>query len=133
MRFSHVAVVYFMMGILVLSSGVIPPQSQGGPGIGLAGVFVDTDGGNVTANEEEVVGGEGMLDNLAGPIKNALDTVAGGSMLAVWGAISKLLGYYAWPIVVTNHIGAPDFVIMMAGLLVLSFTFGGLRVFRASI
>lgn len=133
MRFSHVALVYFVMGVMVISSGVVPPASAGGPGIGLAGVFVDT-GDGVSANESAIGGqGGGMLDDLAGPIENALDTVAGGSLLAVWGALSRLLGYYAWPVVVTSYIGAPDFVVMLSGALVAAFTFGGLRVFRASL
>jgi hypothetical protein len=129
MRFSHVATVYFIMGAVVVAAGVVPVSQ-----LGLAGVFVDTDGQDVAANETSVGGdGDGMLDNLIGPVKNALNTITGGALLAVWGPISLLTGFYAWPVVTTTYIGAPFIVQMLSGVFVASFTFGVLRVFRASI
>lgn len=123
------ATIYFIMGVVVVSAGVVP-LSQ----IGIASVFVDTQGGGVTAENENIAGsGDGMLDNLIGPVKNALNTIAGGALLAVWGPISKLTGFYAWPVVTANYIGAPRTVTLASGALVASFTFGVLRVFRASV
>lgn len=131
MRFSHIAVVYFLMGVIVVGANVVPLTHMG-----IASVFIDVDDSGVGTNADSVGGSEsqnGMLDNLIGPVKNALNTIAGGSLLAVWGPISKLTGFYAWPVVTTNYIGAPRIVVMVSGVLVASFTFGVLRVFRASI
>jgi len=133
MRFSHIVVIYFLMGAIVFGSGVVPLSNfNENP----ASVFIDVGGHGVSANETAVGGSDtqtGMLDNLIGPVKNALNTITGGALLAVWGPISKLTGFYAWPIVVTEAIGAPRIVKMLSGVLVASFTFGVLRVFRASI
>jgi hypothetical protein len=131
MRFSHVAVIYFLMGAIVVGANVVPVTQ-----LGVASVFVDTDGQDVAANETSVGGDgsqNGMLDNLIGPVKNALNTITGGALLAVWGPISLLTGFYAWPVVTTTYIGAPFIVQMLSGVFVASFTFGVLRVFRASI
>lgn len=132
MRFSHVVIVYFMMGVIVVGTNVVPLAH-----LGIATVFIDVQGDDVQANTTSI-GGEGegssgMLDNLIGPVKNALNTITGGALLAVWGPISKLTGFYAWPVVTTSYIGAPPIVRMLSGVLVASFTFGVLRVFRASI
>jgi hypothetical protein len=131
MRFSHIAVVYFLMGVIVVGANVVPLAH-----LGIATVFIDVQDDDVTANETSVAGSDeqsGMLDNLIGPVKNALNTITGGALLAVWGPISKLTGFYAWPVVTTDYIGAPRIVRMLSGVLVASFTFGVLRVFRASI
>jgi len=137
MRFSHIAVIYFLMGVIVFGSGAVPPGQMGvDEQLGIATMFIDVDGADVTANETSVGGTEeqnGMLDNLIGPVKNALNTITGGALLAVWGPISKLTGFYAWPVTVANSIGAPLFVKMLSGVLVASFSFGVFRVFRASI
>lgn len=131
MRFSHIAIVYFLMGVIVVGSGAVPMGQ-----LGIANVFIDVDGADVSTNETSVGGGnaqEGMLDNLIGPVKNTLNTITGGALLAVWGPLSKLTGFVAWPVATANYIGAPRFVKMLSGVLVASFTFGMLRVFRASI
>lgn len=128
-RFSHVALVYMAMAVAVFSAGVVPFSQAG-----VATVFLD-DGG-ASANAEAVGGGkstDGMLDNLVGPVRNALNTVTGGAILAVWGAVSRLLGLYAWPLVTASYVGAPDVVVAVCGLLVAAFTLGGLRVLRSSI
>jgi hypothetical protein len=130
-RFSKIATVYVIMGVVAVGTGVLPPEH-----LGIASVFLDTGAQGVTVNST-AVGGRGgtggMLDNLIGPVRNALDTITGGALLAVWGPVSRLVGFYAWPVTAANHMGAPDFVVMLAGVLVASFTFGVLAVFRRSI
>ena len=131
MRFSHVVVVYFMLGVIVVGANVVPFAH-----LGIATVFINVQGDDVAANTTSVGGSsgqDGMLDDLIGPVKNALNTITGGALLAVWGPISTLTGFYAWPVVTTSYIGAPPIVKMLSGVLVASFTFGVLRVFRASI
>lgn len=133
MRFSHIVVVYFLMGVIVMGTGVAKVDNfNQNP----ASVFIDVEGDDVAVNDTAVGGADeqqGMLDNLIGPVKNALNTITGGALLAVWGPISKLTGFYAWPVVTAQAIGAPPIVKMLSGVLVASFTFGVLRVFRASI
>lgn len=132
MRFSQIATVYFLMGVIVVAAGVVP-LSQ----LGLASVFIDVnDDGSVETNSSAVGGNEdseGMLDGLIGPVKNAMNTITGGALLAVWGPISTLTGFYAWPVVTMRMINAPTAAVMLSGAMVASFSFGVLRVFRASI
>lgn len=129
MRFSHVAVAYFLMGAVMFGGGAIPYDD-----VGLTQVFVQEEGdGDLEANESAVGGDGGLLSNLIGPIRNALGTIAGGSLLAVWGALDSLLGYYAWPVTVLQYNDAPMEAVLLSGVLVASFTFGILRVFRASL
>ncbi|WP_136602220.1 PDDEXK family nuclease [Salinigranum halophilum] len=131
MRFSHVAIVYFMMGVVVVGAGVVPASQ-----IGIADVFVDTDGQDVQVNSTAVGGAEGtdgMLDNLIGPVRSALNTISGGALMAVWGPLSTLMGFIAWPVTTMSHLGAPFIVQALASVFVAAFSFGVLRVFRASI
>lgn len=132
MRFSRIALIYFIMGVVVVGTNILPPGQMG-----LALVFMDVDEEEgVTTNKSMIGGGDdtdGMLDNLIGPVRNALNTITGGALLAVWGPISTLTGFYAWPIMAARHLEAPDIVVMLAGSLTAAFTFGVLRVFRASI
>lgn len=129
MRFSHIATIYFMMGVIVVGAGVVPVSQ-----IGIGSVFLDTGGDDVSVGDEVDDGGDGgLLDNLIGPVKNALDTISGGALLAVWGAVSKMTGFVAWPVVTAGYLGAPDIVTMLMGVLLASFVFGTLRVFRSSI
>jgi hypothetical protein len=129
MRFSHVAVSYLLIGAIVIGSGVVPPSEAGlldefveietnGDG-GLADVESDTD-------EEELTGA-------VGPVRNALDTIAGGAILAVWSFVSSLIGYVAWPITITRAIDAPQTVVLLSSVMVASFVFGTLRIIRASL
>ena len=131
MRLSKIAIIYFLMGAIVVGAGVVPSDQ-----IGIVEVFVDVDDGSVAANETNI-GGDGsnggMLDNLIGPVKNAMNTITGGALLAVWGPISMVIGFAAWPVTTANYMGAPWEVTMIIGVLMASFTFGVLRVFRSSI
>ena len=131
MRLSHISVAYFLMGTIVVASGVLPVAQMG-----IGTLFVDVGDQGVTANGTSVGGQggqDGLLDNLIGPVKNALNTISGGSLLAVWGAVSKVAGFYAWPVVATNAIGAPWQAVMISGVMVMTYTFAILRVLRASI
>ena len=131
MRLSKIAVIYFMMGTIVVGAGVVPPDQ-----IGIAQMFVDVSDSGVTMNQTSVGGdggGDGMLDNLIGPIVNSMNTITGGALLAVWGPIGAMIGFAAWPVMVANYINAPREVILVLSVLVASFTFGVLRVFRDSI
>lgn len=130
MRLSKVVIAYFMIGSVLIASGVIP-WSQ----VGVVQIWVDEpEGGgqniDIEANEEARTG---ILEGLIGPVKNALGTVAGGGLIAVWGAINKLIGFFAWPLTVAGYIGLPWEAELMVSVLLVAFTFAVLRVFRSSV
>lgn len=128
MRLGAMVMAYFMIGALLFGGGAIPAEETG-----LVGTFVDFD--NEGVNEEEVGTDEGgLLSNLVGPVENALNTVAGGGLIAVLNKIDAFLGFVAWPWTVMSYWNAPFIVRMLvAGPLTVAFTVGGLRVLRSSV
>lgn len=129
MRLSQAVIAYFFIGAVMFGGGAIPFDEAG-----LTGVFLEQEAdGDITANDGAIAGDDGMLNNLIGPVRNALGTIAGGELLAAFGAIDKLLGYFAWPVTVMQYHDAPNEVVLLSGGLVASFVMAVLRVFRASI
>jgi hypothetical protein len=128
MRLGAMIMAYFMIGALLFVGGAVPAEETG-----LVTTFVDFDDQGV--NEEEVSAGEGgMLSNLVGPVENALNTVAGGGLIAALNKLDSFLGFVAWPWTVMSYWNAPFAVrILVAGPLTVAFTIGGLRVLRSSI
>lgn len=129
MRLSHIAVIYFLMGAVVLGSGVVPADR-----VGLAEQFIDVeDDGSVTHDEENVSSEDtGMIHNLIGSVQNTLSAFV-PQLLAVWGPVSKIAGFVAWPVTVANYINAPTPIVLTMGVLSMSMVFGVLKVFRGSI
>jgi len=128
MRFSHVAVSYLLIGAIVISSGVVPPSEAG-----LLDEFVDIEADDGELADVESDTDEEELTGAVGPVRNALDTIAGGGILAVWSFVSSLIGYVAWPITLTRYVDAPQSVVLLSSVLVASFVFGTLRIIRASL
>jgi len=128
MRFSSIALIYFMMGIMVVATNVVPIDQ-----IGIAGVFLDTSGDTISANASAIGGSgsnNGILDNMIAPV---LNSVTGGALIAVMNAVNIFIGFYAWPIQTTLAIGAPDIVVYVSGALTASFSFGLIRIIRDTI
>jgi len=128
MRFSHVAVSYLLIGAIVISSGVVPPSEAG-----LLDEFVEIEADDGELSNVESDTDEKELTGAVGPVRNALDTIAGGAILAVWSFVSSLIGYVAWPITLTRYVDAPQSVVLLSSVLVASFVFGSLRIIRASL
>lgn len=128
MRFSHVAVSYLLIGAIVIGSGVVPPSEAG-----LLNEFVEIDAQDGELENVQSDTNEEELTGAVGPVRNALDTIAGGAILAVWSFVSSLIGYVAWPITVTRAINAPQSVVLVSSVMVASFVFGTLRIIRASL
>lgn len=121
---------YVFVGLTMVGAGVIP-FSQ----VGMASVWIENPD-DPHADDSSVLGPEGeggLLNNLIGPVRSALNTIAGGTVLAAWGAIDTFLGFYAWPVTVARYLNAPTEVILMAFTFVVAFTFGTFRVIKASI
>lgn len=134
-QFGHIVVIYFLMGVIIWGGGVVDFTQTG-----LVGTFVEFDetSGEVEANESSIVApGEqdnsGILENLLGPVKEALDTVAGGGVISAFQAIDRFLGFFAWPITTTKAIGAPQEAVALSGVLVVSFVFGAIRIIRSTV
>ncbi|MDR9411902.1 MAG: hypothetical protein RI531_04615, partial [Haloferacaceae archaeon] len=119
------ALIYFMMGIMVVATNVVPVDQ-----IGIASVFLDTSGDTISANTS-VIGGsgsnDGMFNNVIAPV---LNSVTGGALIGVWNIVNVIIGFLAWPIRTTLYIGAPNIVVLVSGALSASFAFGLLRIFR---
>lgn len=128
MRFSHVAVSYLLIGAIVIGSGVVPPSEAG-----LLDEFVEIESTDGQIEEVQSSTNEEELTGAVGPVRNALDTIAGGAILAVWSFVSSLIGYVAWPITITRAINAPQSVVLLSSVMVASFVFGTLRIIRQSI
>lgn len=128
MRLGSMVMTYFLIGALVLAGGVVPPAETG-----LVQQFIDT--GDHSVNEDQVSAeGGGFLSNLVTPVENALNTVAGGGLIAVLNKIDAFLGYIAWPYTLLNYWNAPwQLTYLIAGPLSVGFTIGGLRVLRSSV
>lgn len=134
-KFGQIVVIYFMMGVIVWGGGVVDFSQTG-----LVGSFVEVNEstGDVGANNTSIVApGEednsGILENLLGPVKEALDTVAGGGVISAFQAVDRFLGFFAWPVTTTKAINAPREAVALSGVLVVSFVFGAIRIIRSSV
>jgi len=113
-RLGQVAITYFVIGVVMYGSGII-----GWEDAGIASYFFSTPGaGTVDA------GVVADLEEMGGAI-GAVGTAVVGPILAIWGFITGILGFVAWPVGVLAGRGAPDAVVMlMGGTLVAAFVFG---------
>lgn len=128
MRLSNLLVIYFVMGIVLFGSGVIPWND-----VELADTVVDVEGENVEENEDTVTGEGGWLENPFGPIQTAVDTVSGGALLTLQNFINTVLGVWAWPVTLTNSMGAPRIIVLLSSTLSFAFTIGVLAVFKGTL
>ena len=128
MNTGRVVLGYYMMGAVSVVAGALPWSE-----VGLVSVWLDLRGNTIVVNDSVVLGSEGMLTNLIGPVRSALGTIVGGALLAVWGAIDALIGFYAWPVTVMIHHDAPWEATLLAGAFVVAFTFAILKAFRPSV
>lgn len=123
-RFGSVVLTYFIIGVVLFGGGVVGPDNTG-----LVAEVVDIDNGEVEANQST---GEG-LQNLGGPIEQAVASVGGGGLLAVWIFIKGLLGAIFWPIGVLSANNAPPVVTaLLGGGLSMAFLVATLLLIRGS-
>jgi hypothetical protein len=127
MRFSKIILAYFVMGSVMWGAGVIAWEDAG-----IGSTVIEQEDGEIEAND-----GEGSIQSdllgLGGPISSAVNTVAGGALLAVWQLISGLIGFIFWPVTVLMLVNAPSSIVVTAGgSLVMIFVGGTLRIVRGS-
>jgi len=133
-KFGQIVVIYFLMGVIVWGGGVVDFTETG-----LVGSFVEINetSGEVGVNDTSIVApGEdnsGILESLLGPVKEALNTIAGGGIISAFQALDRFLGFFAWPVTTTKAINAPREAVALSGVLVVSFVFGAIRIIRSSV
>jgi hypothetical protein len=123
MRFSGIIMSYFVIGAVMWGGGVI---AWGDAGIGSL-LVEDPQTGQI--NEETST----ELEELGGPIKNLLNSVSGGGLVAVWSVISGILGFLFWPIDVLLSVNAPmEAVVLLGGGPTIAFYATLIRAVRGS-
>jgi hypothetical protein len=123
MRLSNIILVYFMIGAILWGGGVISWQENDA-----GAVFLKTPDSNTVQGNSSVTGD---VHGLGDPISQALSTVAGGSLIAVWSFIKKLIGLTFWPVTVMIAMGAPvRLQVLIGGSMSLMFVMAFLKVFR---
>ena len=123
MRFTHVIMAYFMIGVVLWGGGVL---SWGG--VGVAGVLIDN------PDEEDL--GEDSIEDIEstwGPVAQLADTVTGGGLVAAVEFISGLVSFLFWPITVLIGVGAPTEVwVFLGGGLPFAFYASIIRILRGT-
>lgn len=122
-RLGEVIIAYFLIGSLMWAGGLI---AWGDAGVG--SVFMNPTGDTVAANQST---GE-QVEQAGGPIQQAVDTVSGGGLLAVWNLVTSILTFFFWPIAVLQTVHAPaELVVLAGGVFVVAFFVGLMRLVRA--
>jgi hypothetical protein len=115
MRFTQIILAYFILGAVMWGGGVITWDQAG-----VGQLFVDDPtSGELNENTSE------DITQAGGPIQQAASSVEGSGLIAVWGIISRFLGFLFWPMVALRVTGAPPRVWVTAGALCVVF-FGAL-------
>lgn len=122
-RFSHIMIAYFVMGAVMWAGGAI---AWGNAGVG--GLLIDDPStGDLNSSTTD------QLEKADGPIEQAVGSVGGGALLAVWGIVSGIFGYLFWPISVLVSNGAPARVwVPLGGAPTVAFYGALIRLIRTS-
>ena len=125
MRFGSVIMAYFLIGAVMWGGGAI---SWGNTG--LAGQFIASPGGGGSATQVNQ-STTAQLQRTGGPIQEAVQSIGGSGLLAVWNLLAGLIGYLFWPIGVLVTVNAPPrLVVVFGGALVIGFFAGFIRLVR---
>jgi len=123
MRFSNIALAFFLMGAVMWGGGAISWDDAG-----VGGLIID-DPATGSVNEETTEN----LENAGGPIQNALSSVGAGGLIAVWNLVVRFIGFFFWPITVLSSNGVPPRIwVPLGGAPTMAFYGGFLRLIRTS-
>lgn len=126
MRFQHVILAYFIVGAVLWGGGVLDWNETG------VGTFIIDDPTAHTADATTNSETQGILGNIGNAIVQAVSSFVGGLMI-VWNILSKLIGYFFWPITVMQSVNAPPrMVVVVGGTMSMMFLAAFIRVLRAS-
>jgi hypothetical protein len=122
-QFTHIAIAYFVMGATMWAGGAIAWSDAG-----LGSVIVSeptADGVNQNTSEQ--------LESAGGPIQNALSTVGGSALIAVYNLVVGLVSFMFWPITVMTSNGVPARLwVPLGGSVTMAFYGGFIRMIRSS-
>lgn len=104
-RFGNVILAYFVLGAVMWGGGAIA-WSESGVGT----LFID-DPQTGETNDETA----GQLSESGGPIQQAVTSVGGGAVIAVYNLLVRFFGYLFWPITTLSGLNAPPSVVVLLG------------------
>lgn len=118
-RFGQVVVMYFVIGAVLWGGGIV-----GWDNAGVGTVFI-SDPATGAVNESVA----SQVTNADTPLRNALNAIGGGAILALWDVIQELLALLFWPVQTLDAVGAPPRItVLVGGTNVVAF-FAGLLLF----
>ena len=127
-RFSQIALAYFVIGAVMWGGGVVAWQDSG-----IGTLFVD----DPSANGQTQVNSDTAddLEGAGGPIQEAASSAGiGGGLLAVWNMLIQFIAFLFWPITTFDGANAPATItVIFGGTPTVAFFLGALRVLRESV
>lgn len=122
-RFAEIVLVYFIVGAVLWTGGALDYEQNG-----LVGEFVEPTGqGDVATNNDTVQ----QLEQAGGPIRQALSTVGGGALLAVYDIVAGILSVVYWPVTALVVMSAPVHItVAVGGGMSVAFVMGFVRLIR---
>lgn len=122
-RFSNIALAYFLIGAVMWGGGAIAWSDAG---IGQLIIDEPAPGGVNERTSQE-------LEQSGGPIQNALGDVGAGGLIAVWNLVAKFIGFMFWPMTTLQSHGVPARVwVPLGGMPTMAFYGGFIRLIRTS-
>lgn len=122
MRFSNVAMAYFVIGAVMFGAGVIDYDRSG-----LAQIMFTNSGDELNTNSTVASG----IENIKG--NTGLIGTLGGGLLLVWDLLILFIGAAFWPVTVLLSVGAPTRVtLLLGGTFVIAFIAAFIRLLRRS-
>lgn len=121
-RLSSVLMVYFMIGAVCFGAGIV-----GYGNAGVTHVVIETVAGEQIETNQQTTQD---VEDLGGPVEEALNTVGGGGLVSAWNFVSGLLNYLLWPVSVSVNVSAPVEVTVLVSSITFSFILGLIAMFR---
>lgn len=122
-QFSRIIVAYFIVGAVLWGGGLLPYSESG-----ITTLFVSSPDNGTEINN----GTAGQLEDAAGPIQEAAESIGGGAVLAVFNLLTAFIGFLFWPTTALIHMNAPPRAIVLGSALTVAFFGSVLRVIRSS-
>jgi peptidoglycan/LPS O-acetylase OafA/YrhL len=108
MRFSRIVMAYVVIGSVMWAGGALAWED-----VGMASVFISQPGTDGPTEVNDATGDQ--LEGLGGPIQQAVQSVGGSPIVAVWNLAAKFIGFLFWPIVILAGANAPATVTVVLG------------------
>jgi len=125
MRFGPVVMTYFIIGAVMWGGGALAFQQAGVVGV----VFDDVGAGGVDINSST----SEQIQRTGGPIQEAVSSVGGAGLLAIYNIAAGFIGYIFWPITALAANDAPPrAIVLLGGIFTMMFIVGFIRLIASS-